>query len=179
MYKLVVNNGEGSDSVDIEVTVVSSPSQPVGPLTVQDVTGSSCHIMWKVPTDDGGDSISHYLMEKKDSRNNIWQSIGKCLTTHMDITDLQLGLDYLFRVKAVNGEGESAGLQTGDMITAKDPFRAPSAPTNIRSTEVGSRWVKLAWNKPSSDGGANINNYIIERRDPLTKTFIKVTETLT
>merc|ERR1712111_134261 len=97
----------------------------------------------------------------------------------MDITDLQLGLDYLFRVKAVNGEGESAALQTGDMITAKDPFRAPSAPTNIRSTEVGSRWVKLAWNKPSSDGGATINNYIIERKDPLTKTFIKVTETLT
>ena len=115
LFKLSVKNSGGIDSADIEVAVVSAPNQPTGPLDVQDVTGSSCHLIWKAPTDDGGDKITHYLVERRDNRNNIWQPSGKCLATHMAVSDLSNGLDYIFRVKAVNSEGDSPFLQAENM----------------------------------------------------------------
>ncbi len=43
--------------------------------------------------------------------------------TECDIRGLQEGHEYLFRVKAVNAEGESEPLATDTAIKAKDPFR--------------------------------------------------------
>jgi len=178
LFKLSVKNSGGIDSADIEVAVVSAPNQPTGPLDVQDVTGSSCHLNWKAPMDDGGDKITHYLVERRDNRNNIWQPSGKCLATHTAVSDLSNGLDYIFRVKAVNSEGDSPFLQAENMVTAKDPYRPPGPPCNLHATDVGAKWVELKWDKPASDGGAPISNYVIERKDPLTRTFIQVSETM-
>merc|ERR1712066_168942 len=63
-------------------------------------------------------------------------------------------------------------------ITAKDPFSPPRQPLDLNVTEVGGKWIKLSWSKPSDDGGAPINNYIVEKKDPLTKTYDKISETL-
>merc|ERR1712029_990825 len=178
-YKLLVENEAGSDSAEIEVTVISPPSEPMGPLNVEDVTSTSCHLSWKAPKDNGGDTINYYLLEKKENKNNIWSPCGKTLTSQIDITDLHTGLDYLFRVKAVNGEGEGPVLRTSDTTTAKDPFSPPTEPLELAVTSVGAKWVKLSWKPPSNDGGAHINNYVVEKKDPLTKTYAKVTETLT
>ena len=40
----------------------------------------------------------------------------------MDVPGLSEGHEYLFRVKAVNEEGESEPLEADHAITAKDPY---------------------------------------------------------
>lgn len=40
----------------------------------------------------------------------------------MEVTGLQPGKNYKFRVRAVNKEGESAPLETDKAILAKNPF---------------------------------------------------------
>lgn len=40
----------------------------------------------------------------------------------MDVPGLQEGKEYMFRVKAVNDEGESDPLETDHSILAKDPY---------------------------------------------------------
>ena len=40
----------------------------------------------------------------------------------MDVPGLQEGKEYMFRVKAVNDEGESEPLETDHAVLAKDPF---------------------------------------------------------
>lgn len=43
-------------------------------------------------------------------------------TPEADVTGLNEGKDYLFRVKAVNPEGESEPLVTEQATTAKNPY---------------------------------------------------------
>lgn len=43
----------------------------------------------------------------------------------MDVPGLQEGKEYMFRVKAVNDEGESEPLETDHAVLAKDPFCKP------------------------------------------------------
>ena len=40
----------------------------------------------------------------------------------MDVPGLQEGKEYMFRVKAVNDEGESEPLETDHAVLAKDPY---------------------------------------------------------
>lgn len=46
----------------------------------------------------------------------LWQD------TNMDVPGLQEGKEYMFRVKAVNEEGESEPLETDHATLAKDPY---------------------------------------------------------
>lgn len=56
-YTITASNPYGSDSADIEVTVVSCPDVPEGPLTFVEVTPESVSLLWHPPKDDGGSEI--------------------------------------------------------------------------------------------------------------------------
>lgn len=47
---------------------------------------------------------------------------GESKTPEFDVTGLQEGKKYKFRVKAVNPEGESEPLEADKAIIAKNPF---------------------------------------------------------
>ena len=67
-----------------------------------------------------------YEVEKLDPRTKRWVKIGKVsgdkrpLT--FDVTGLEEGQEYDFRVTAINAEGESEALTTDCAIKAKNPF---------------------------------------------------------
>lgn len=54
-YRILATNQHGTDEAEVEVTVLSSPGKPMGPLKVTDVTKSGCKLAWKKPEDDGGE----------------------------------------------------------------------------------------------------------------------------
>ncbi len=60
------------------------------------------------------------------SKQNIVSKVGKAPgdtdTPSFDITGLEEGKDYLFRIKAVNDEGESEALEADTAIVAKNPY---------------------------------------------------------
>lgn len=167
LYEIMAKNQHGMDKEVVEITVLASPSRPKGPLEVKDVTKDGCKLKWKKPDDDGGKPITGYVLEKYDQKVGRWVPIGKTPGTaeEFDVTGLQEGQHYKFRVKAVNDEGESEPLETEEYTIAKNPFDVPKAPIDVVINDWDNSSVTLQWKRPYSDGGAAITGYFIEKKE--------------
>lgn len=89
---------------------------------VSNITKESARLTWKVPLDDGGSPILHYIVEKMDVSRGTWADAGMASGLFHDVTRLIHRKEYLFRVKAVNSIGESDPLETAKSIIAKNEF---------------------------------------------------------
>ena len=123
-YKVVATNEHGKDEEFVEVVFLGRPSPPLGPLEVYGVTQDSAKLNWRAPEDDGGRPIKKFIIEKMDMATKQWVPVGE---TPGDVTNIQAkgleeGHEYLFRVKAVNDEGESEPLVADKAIKAKNAF---------------------------------------------------------
>ena len=95
-------------------------------MEVSEVHKEGCKLSWSKPEDDGGLPIKDYEIEKLDTSTGKWVRVGK---VHGDrnpptynVTGLEPGKSYQFRVTAVNDEGDSEPLITTHAIVAKDPY---------------------------------------------------------
>ena len=179
IYKVTAKNEHGVDAADIDVTVLSVPGKPMGPIWVTNVTANSCHLEWKPPKDDGGDPIKYYTVEKMDTEKGVWIPIGETMgkTPEFDVPGLHEGCTYMFRVRAVNNEGESEPLETDTAILAKNPFDPPGPPMRVQVKDWDRKWVKLAWELPEWDGGSKILHYIIEKKEDFSTKWSKHQQT--
>lgn len=50
----------------------------------------------------------------------------------------------------------------------------PCPPENLRADEFGGDALTLFWNPPKDNGGADITNYVIEKKEPKAATWSKV-----
>ncbi|ODM93780.1 Twitchin [Orchesella cincta] len=176
IYTITAVNDSGKDSVDLELTVLSKPSKPKGPLKVSDVKADGCKLNWEKPEDDGGEPIDHYVVERMDTSTGRWVPVATSKLPEMDVTGLNEGKEYLFRVKAVNSEGESDPLETDMPTLAKNPFEEPSPPGKPKAKDWDRHHVDLTWAAPDSDGGAPITSYIIEKKDEFSTKWQKGVE---
>ncbi|CAK5074870.1 unnamed protein product [Meloidogyne enterolobii] len=167
-YLLVATNENGTDQYGVEVTVLGRPSAPEGPLEVKDVFEDRATLSWKAPLDDGGMPIDHYEVEKMDLATGRWVPCGRCTEPGMTVENLQPGHQYQFRVRAVNKEGESDPLVTTDPTLAKNPFDTPGKMEKPEVTDWDADHVDLAWKPPTNDGGAPVEEYLIEKKDGTT-----------
>ena len=63
------------------------------------------------------------MVEKKDKKSGKWTPVSKyCRKPECDVTDLDDGEEYEFRVSAVNENGQSEPLLTDKPVKAKYPF---------------------------------------------------------
>lgn len=128
VYTLIAENASGKDEATLEFTVLSKPGAPKGPLEVTEITKKSCKVKWKKPEDDGGCPITEYEVEKMDTTTGKWVRVAKVPAKdsvkepECDVTNLEPGKEYKFRVTAVNKEGDSEPLTTTKTIIAKNPF---------------------------------------------------------
>ena len=93
-----------------------------------------------------------------------WVPCGKAFELKITIESLEEGHEYMFRVKAVNAEGESEYLESGDTVLAKNPYDVPGPPGKPTCADYDHDFFDLKWDEPSRDGGSKIFNYIIEKR---------------
>uniref|UniRef100_A0A3B5BAU0 Titin n=1 Tax=Stegastes partitus TaxID=144197 RepID=A0A3B5BAU0_9TELE len=54
----------------------------------------------------------------------------------------------------------------------------PGPPSNIKVDEVSADFICLSWDPPTYDGGCQINNYVVEKRDTTTTTWQIVSATV-
>jgi len=67
--------------------------------------------------------VSHYVVEKKDKKSGVWTPVSRfCRSPSLDVTGLDEGEQYEFRVSAVNDLGQSEPLLTDKPIIAKHQF---------------------------------------------------------
>jgi hypothetical protein len=113
-----VVNGAGSNiwslkSYEYYKRLSSWPSSPTLPDPPSNLSASSrnggAYLSWSAPTNTGGISIIDYIVEYKLTSNSDWQILNdsQSSSTFINITGLTNDLSYSFRVKSVNGVGES------------------------------------------------------------------------
>lgn len=178
-YTVTAKNSSGIDTVNVELEVLCKPAKPEGPLAVSDVTAEGCKLKWEKPNDDGGAPIDHYVVERMDTDTGRWVPVCKSKIPEADVAGLNEGKEYMFRVKAVNAEGESEPLTTDIPIIAKNPYSAADTPGKPQLKDWSKHHADLAWKAPDDDGGAPITGYIIEKKDEFSPKWQKVLETRT
>jgi titin len=154
----LISAGAGTVSSVVNATPFGVPSIPTG-LTAT-AGDTQVTLAWSAPVSDGGRAITAYVIEKSVDGGATFVTDRTVAATSLTsvITGLTNGTAYVFRVLATNLAGNSGPSTTAASI----PFTAPSAPLNLQATS-GTNEVTLAWNAPSSTGGANLIGYRIER----------------
>lgn len=73
-------------------------------------------------------------------------------------------IDYLFRVSAVNEEGQVSPLETKEPVRLKRKIDVLSSPRQIKMSKLGPDFVTLDWKSLSSDGGSKVTGYVVKQK---------------
>lgn len=77
---------------------------------------------WQKPLEDGGDPITHYIVERRDTNRLNWVIVeAECKALIYTITRLFKNHQYIFRVRGVNKYGAGVALQSSP-IFARNSF---------------------------------------------------------
>uniref|UniRef100_A0A671KGQ5 Titin n=1 Tax=Sinocyclocheilus anshuiensis TaxID=1608454 RepID=A0A671KGQ5_9TELE len=172
-FILTATNVGGFAKHVFNVKVLDRPGPPRGPLTVSDITAEKCVLTWNPPADDGGANIEHYVIEKRESSRLAWTNVASELQVNQyQVTKLLKGNEYIFRVMAVNKYGVGEPLES-EAIIAENPYVRPDPPQTPEITAVTKDSVVLCWGAPASNGGSEITNYRIEKRDRISLRWVK------
>ena len=157
-----VVSGQAVEEIDAVLTEdgPQSVSPPAAPAGVSAAPGdTSAKLSWTAPH-DGGSPITGYVVTASPGGKTCATSTLTCT-----VTGLTNGTAYTFVVSAANAAGTGPASAASNSTT---PRTVPSAPRSLTTavaptSGVGSGQVRLAWTAPSSNGGAAITDYVIER----------------
>jgi predicted phage tail protein len=114
-------------------------------------------LAWLAPASNGGATINKYRVQRARA-GGPWKTIAYPTTRHYTATGLTNGIKYYFRVVAHN----AAGWGPSSTAVKAIPRTVPTVPRSP-TAKPGNTTVKLAWLAPSSNGGAAINKYAVQR----------------
>ena len=165
LYTLQLTNVAGTEIVQFKVVVLDRPSPCEGPLHVTGVAEDRCTLAWRAPLHDGGSTITRYIIERRETSRLAWTVVtNSCVTTCFKVTKLLEGNEYMFRVMAANSYGISESLESV-AIVMKTPFVPPGSPHVEDVSHFAHDGMTITWSAPESDGGSEVTNYIIEKKD--------------
>lgn len=98
------------------------PDSPDKPEVV-DWDKDRVDIQWKPPSNNGGSPVQQYIVEKKERGSAMWNEAGKTAGTSFSATNLKPGVEYEFRVVAVNEAGLSDPSDPTDPQLTKARYR--------------------------------------------------------
>ncbi|CAI6080634.1 fibronectin type III domain-containing protein [Cohnella sp. JJ-181] len=142
----ITNYGMASD--------IAAPTPPGG-VQVKSVTKDSVTLEWSKSSDNVG--IDHYEV----FRDGV--SVGTPTDTSMEVTGLSSGVEYTFKVKAVDLKNLASNFSAEVKATPVDTVR-PTVPGNVRAN-AGGKFVELKWDASTDNVG--VTGYDIYERDAL------------
>lgn len=116
-------------------------------------------LSWKPPASTGNLPITDYLVQYSTNGGSTWITFPHqpSAATSIAVTGLVNGQSHVFRVAALNAVG-AGGFVTAAAVV---PCKVPGAPTQIAATP-GNGSVTLTWTAPSSNGGSQITDYLVQ-----------------
>lgn len=147
MNVISANSATYSGWTELSEAVLAIPSAPEAITTIRGNSSTSVYLEWTAV-----DSAETYTIEYATNINyfdgsNATTKISGIEGTHYEITGLETGDEYFFRVCAVNDQGESGYTDIKSIAIGKPPI-APttwsSSTTVITGTEVTLYWVHNA-----------------------------------
>ena len=140
---------------DLTLTAVTTATAPRSPTAKPGNT--RVKLAWLAPSSNGGAKVDKYRVQRKTS-TRAWKTIAKPTGRRYTATGLHNGTRSFFRVAAHN----PAGWGPYSTVVKAVPRTLPTAPRSPMATPGNAR-VKLVWLAPSSNGGAPINKYAVQR----------------
>ncbi|MGY0236271.1 YbhB/YbcL family Raf kinase inhibitor-like protein [Longispora urticae] len=133
------------------------PTAPGNARVVGEVQPTQVELAWDASTDNVG-----VAMYEVYNGGNVLQTVGGNITSVI-LKNLTPNTRYVLSVQARDGAGNgSVGSNNVDITTPpSDDPQPPTTPTGLRSTNVGSTSVTLAWN-PSTDN-VGVTGYHVYR----------------
>ncbi|XP_065450138.1 LOW QUALITY PROTEIN: immunoglobulin-like and fibronectin type III domain-containing protein 1 [Chrysemys picta bellii] len=139
---------------------------PPAPPQFVSANKESITLSWAAPPKTGNSRILGYILEKHKKGSNIWTPITDLPITDRKwmVTDLKEGLQYEFRVAAVNAAGAGEASAPSDAIFARDPMKPPDRVRDLKVTNTDYTSITMAWMKPDSKEGGSAKGYKVEKR---------------
>nr|XP_030700246.1 immunoglobulin-like and fibronectin type III domain-containing protein 1 [Globicephala melas] len=175
-YSVALSSKGGSLRAELTLQVLDKPQPPQGPLEVQDGHGAGVCLCWRPPTDDGGQALQHYVVERRQAGLGTWLKVGEPPADSTTFTDAEAeqGKKYSFRVRAVTAEGPGEALESDEVLVAPEVLPGPPPPPAILS--ASSQSITLSWTAPRGPGSAHILGYLIEKRKKGRNTWVAVNQ---
>uniref|UniRef100_A0A8C6LUF7 Immunoglobulin like and fibronectin type III domain containing 1, tandem duplicate 1 n=1 Tax=Nothobranchius furzeri TaxID=105023 RepID=A0A8C6LUF7_NOTFU len=127
-YRIKVETEMGTSDLmeteDIQAGTKAYPAPPSAPKVVS-VFKDCINVTWSPPSDTGGTSILGYNLEKRKKGSNLWGLVNppnemikgsKCA-----VKDVVEGMEYEFRVSAINNSGAGEYSTPSEFVFARDP----------------------------------------------------------
>jgi titin len=164
--------GQGVASSATSMTPSTVPGAPLNPVATPG--DGSVTIVWAAPATDGGLSVSSYIVEQSTDGGITWQTVVTTADRSAVVSGLANGSIYRFRISARNAAGTGSSVSVSGAIAPRTP---PTAPVNL-SVIASDGTAALVWAVPTSDGGAPVTSYIVERSTDGGRTWATATTTL-
>lgn len=155
LYKVRCRGVRGSvygDWSEYSSSVGTIPGAPGGITSVRALSSTSVQVDWSAATNCTSYDVQYTTKATYfDSSSSEVKSVSvESVVTHAEITGLESGSEYFFRVRATNEKGSSSWTGVKSIIIGK----APAAPTTWSSTTtvITGEPLTLYWVHNSEDG---------------------------
>lgn len=135
---------------DYSNNISTIPAASSGITTIRANSSTSVYLEWASVSTATSYDIEYTTKKEYFDGSDQTTTISGVEYTHYEKTGLESGTEYFFRVRAVNGQGESAWSGIKSVVIGK----TPSAPTtwSSTSTAITGETVTLYWVHNSKDG---------------------------
>ncbi|XP_029689550.1 immunoglobulin-like and fibronectin type III domain-containing protein 1 [Takifugu rubripes] len=159
-YRIWAVTAEGTSEMmetdEMQAGTLAFPGPPAPPAVVS-AFDDCINIAWEAPSNRGGSRILGYLVEKRKKGSNLWSTINatddlikekKCA-----VRDVVSGMEYEFRVTAVNLSGVGECSSPSEFVFARDPKKPPGKVVGLKVSETSYTHFVLTWTKPEEKPG--------------------------
>ncbi|MGS2723703.1 fibronectin type III domain-containing protein [Porticoccus sp. GXU_MW_L64] len=152
----IVDINSSNDEVVSNLATDSSLSVPAGAsnLVASQANVSDVELTWN----DNSDNEDNFRIERRENGGNfnVLTTVAANATSFTDTTT-QVGVNYGYRVVALNGNGDAVASDTVTIVVSPS---VPAVPSNLSASEGNNNSVNLTW----TDNSDNETSFRIERR---------------
>uniref|UniRef100_A0A8C7C1U7 Immunoglobulin like and fibronectin type III domain containing 1, tandem duplicate 1 n=1 Tax=Oncorhynchus kisutch TaxID=8019 RepID=A0A8C7C1U7_ONCKI len=148
-YKIRADTEMGSSELmeteDVQAAYAGPPSAPKVVSAFKDCIT----LTWNPPSNTGGTNILGYNMEKRKKGSNLWSPVNP----EFGVKDVIEGMEYEFRVAAINNSGAGEFGTPSEFVFARDPKKPPGKVIDLKVTDSTYTTLSLGWTKPKEKAG--------------------------
>ncbi|XP_026202909.1 immunoglobulin-like and fibronectin type III domain-containing protein 1 [Anabas testudineus] len=160
---------EMMETDDIQAGTKAYPGPPSAPKIVS-AFKDCINLAWSAPTNTGGANILGYNVEKRKNGSNLWGLVNPANEPVREkkyaVKDVVEGIEYEFRVSAINISGAGEPSVPSEFAIARDPKKPPGKVNDLKVTDSTYTTLSLGWNKPMEEEGVQdeAKGYFVELR---------------
>ena len=169
--------GEGGPLIGPDPPMIAKdpfkvPGRPGKPWA-KDWSEDHIDLMWDPPKNDGGNRIHTWIIERK-TKFGIWETCMECAgpIPGCTVTNVEAGMEYQFRIIAVNDAGKSEPGEPSDLICAEARFVQPWIDMSAMQDMVVCAGQSIGFNVPIRGAPKptvswSINNTVVKSSERL------------